>query len=100
MNRQHCNPFQELPFTKDGIVPDLILNPHAIPSRMTIGHLLETLEAKRATFKGERSDGTAFTGRLSVEEIGKQLAEFGYQKHGMEVKKMMMNDVFDCGIFK
>ncbi|CAL8099003.1 unnamed protein product [Orchesella dallaii] len=95
----------DLPFTKDGIVPDLILNPHAIPSRMTIGHLLETVESKRAALKGIVSDGTCFTRRLSPEEIGKQLQELGYHKHGNEVLydgptgRKMMFQVFIGPVF-
>lgn len=74
-----------MPFTKDGVVPDLILNPHAIPSRMTIGHLLETVESKRSAVAGVISDGTCFTQRLSVDEMGEHLEQLGFQRHGMEV---------------
>jgi len=75
----------DLPFTCDGISPDIIMNPHAIPSRMTIGHLLECLLSKVSSIsasKGDR-DGTAFSG-LSVEKITKKLKNFGFQEHGWE----------------
>ena len=53
-----------MPFTKDGLKPDLIINPHAIPSRMTIGQLVETIMSKLGINLGFYMDSTPFTTSL------------------------------------
>lgn len=75
---------EDLPWTADGIVPDLIVNPHAIPSRMTIGHVFECVSSKLATLLGVRVDATAFSHK-PVDEICKMLKKAGYAEDGKEV---------------
>ena len=74
----------DLPFTIDGIVPDIIMNPHAIPSRMTIGHLYECLLSKVASIGGFEGNATPFSG-LTVEKIAYHLESYGYEKNGWEI---------------
>ena len=78
---------EDLPFTKDGIVPDMIINPIGLPNRMTFGHMMEMLGAKAASLKGVQFDGTAFStnGEQLIEEYGKMLESFGFDKFGDEV---------------
>ena len=77
-------PEEDMPFTKDGLRPDIIINPHAIPSRMTIAQLKETLLGKVLLELGMFGDGTSF-GNLSVTTIAKELQNLGYESYGNEL---------------
>ena len=74
----------DMPFTKDGIRPDIIINPHAIPSRMTIGQLKETLVGKVLLELGLFGDGTSF-GNLDIRTISEELQKQGYESYGNEL---------------
>ncbi len=77
---------EEMPFTRDGIVPDLLLNPHSLPGRMTLGHMLEMLGAKAGALEGTHIDGTPFTkrGHERIDEYGAVLEQHGFDKFGDE----------------
>ena len=77
-------PEKDMPFTSTGIRPDIIINPHAIPSRMTIGQLKETLLGKVLVQLGLFGDGTSF-GELAVDDIRRELLKTGYESHGNEM---------------
>ena len=75
---------EDLPFTRDGIVPEMIINPHCIPSRMTIGHLIECLASKLAAVRGDFEDATPFS-EISMNDIANKLHTYGYQRYGNEI---------------
>ena len=79
-------PEKDMPFSKDGIVPDLIINPHAFPSRMTIAHLVECVFAKVCAIQGQIGDGTVFM-PFDTEAIYDALAAGpgNFHRHGNEV---------------
>ena len=78
-------PGEDMPYTKEGIVPDMIVNPHAFPSRMTIGQFIEALGSKVCVNLGFIMDGTAFYDR-NIRELGKILEEkCNYHRTGNEV---------------
>jgi len=79
-------PPEDMPFTKDGIVPDIIMNPHAFPSRMTISQLLCCVLGKECTITGKEGDCTPFTENSKdvVHKLCEKLGETGFEKHGYE----------------
>jgi hypothetical protein len=74
----------DMPYTKDGLRPDIIINPHAIPSRMTIAQLKETLLGKVLLELGLFGDGTSF-GNMDIKTITEELLKLGYESYGNEV---------------
>jgi DNA-directed RNA polymerase subunit B len=74
---------EDIPFTSRGIKPDLMFNPHSIPSRMTVGYLIELLAGKVGSITGRIIDGTPFTGQ-GVDELENQLKEMGFRYDGKE----------------
>ena len=77
-------PEEDMPFTADGLKPDIIINPHAIPSRMTIAQLKETLLGKVLLQLGLFGDGTSF-GKLTIDDICEELQKHGYESKGNEI---------------
>jgi len=76
-------PEEDVPFTANGIRPDVLFNPHSLPSRMTVGYLLELLAGKVGCIKGDIVDGTPFSGE-SKKELESQLQELGFRYDGKE----------------
>ena len=90
---------EDMPFTSGGITPDIIMNPNAIPSRMTMGQLMECLMGKACVMSGTYGDSTPFT-ECQVEDIAKVLEESGLERYGNEIMydprtgKQMSCDIF------
>ena len=79
-------PEEDMPFAEDGTRPDLIINPHALPTRMTIGQLVETLMGKACVLQGGFGDCTAFVNHGSKHQVfGKMLTELGYHSSGTQL---------------
>jgi DNA-directed RNA polymerase II subunit RPB2 len=92
-------PEEDMPFNKDGVRPDIIINPHAIPSRMTIGQLKETLLGKVLVELGLFGDGTSF-GDLDVKTISKKLLDLGYESSGNELLyNGLTGEQLECNVF-
>ncbi|XP_022166831.1 DNA-directed RNA polymerase III subunit RPC2 [Myzus persicae] len=80
---------EDMPFNEVGICPDLIMNPHGFPSRMTVGKLIELLAGKAGVLEGKFQDGSAFGG-ATVTDISNELQKHNYNYLG--------KDVLYCGI--
>ncbi len=79
-------PESDMPFTAEGLRPDIIVNPHAFPSRMTIGHLVESLVGKACLFQGAFGDCTAFVTRGPKDQMfGSLITRAGFSSTGNEI---------------
>ena len=94
-------PERDMPFTKDGIRPDIIVNPHAIPSRMTIGQLVECITGKACAIMGGFGDCTAFNNKGSkIGVFGEMLTSQGFHVSGNELLyNGMTGEQIEAGIF-
>ncbi len=77
-------PQVDMPYTEDGIVPDMIINPHAFPSRMTLGQLMESISGKLAALSAKFVEAAPFH-KKPIEEVKIELFKLGYPPDGTEI---------------
>jgi DNA-directed RNA polymerase subunit B len=75
---------EDMPFTEDGVVPDVIINPHAFPSRMTMGQFIEAIAGKVASIRGSPVNGTPFI-KETTEDLKRILHQMGFHYGGREI---------------
>jgi len=75
---------EDLPYTSEGVVPDVLINPHAFPSRMTVGMFMESITGKAAAMRGTQFDGSAFVGE-KIDAVKKVLGSAGFKYSGKEI---------------
>jgi DNA-directed RNA polymerase III subunit RPC2 len=92
-------PQEDMPFAENGWCPDLIMNPHGFPSRMTVGKLIELMSGKAGVLEGEFKYGTAFAGD-KVEDMGKLLVKHGYSYFGKDyLTSGLTGEPLQCFVF-
>lgn len=90
---------EDMPFSAQGIVPDLIINPNAIPSRMTCSQIMESVLGKTAALAGQVGDGSAWNG-ITDEDISNELQRHGFERYGNEMlRNGMTGELMECPIF-
>ncbi|MBD3171531.1 DNA-directed RNA polymerase subunit B [Candidatus Bathyarchaeota archaeon] len=77
-------PQEDMPFSTTGVIPDIIMNPHAYPSRMTVGQFIEAIGGKAASIRGDIVDGTPFDNE-EPKTLQEHLIDFGLQSGGKEI---------------
>jgi len=75
---------EDLPYTADGISPDVLINPHAFPSRMTVGMMMESITGKAAAIRGKKVDASAFVGE-KMEDVKGVMKDAGFEYSGKEI---------------
>lgn len=78
-------PEEDMPFNRNGVRPDIVVNPHAIPTRMTVGQLLESTCNKLGVKQGALTDATPFTVSNRIPDTAKLMTEMGYEPYGNEL---------------
>lgn len=90
---------EDMPFTKNGLTPDIIMNPHAIPTRCSMGQFIEGLLAKLCAIEGHFTDGSNFS-KIDINNVGNLLEKYGFNKSGTEklrcgyTGKMLESDIY------
>ena len=75
---------EDLPYTADGISPDVLINPHAFPSRMTVGMMMESITGKAAAIRGKKVDASAFVGE-KMDDVKDVMENAGFEYSGKEI---------------
>ena len=75
---------EDLPYTADGVTPDVLINPHAFPSRMTVGMFMESITGKAAALRGRQFDGSAFVGE-KLDDVKEIMDQTGFKYSGKEI---------------
>jgi len=95
----HIEPKSNLPYDEDGMTPDIIINPHAIPSRMIIGMIMETLYGIKCQHEGTCTDGTSFN-KIDITEVMSEIQKYGFRHSGFRrMYSGVTGEYYDAAIF-